>query len=157
MKRYTTGSNEGCFKMKNITLPKSFAKKKNVLNENIVCNNHDIITNHQVVLSGKDDDNNNDADIDIITKSRPKTKKPDLYKVVLLNDDYTPMDFVISVLEHFFNKGSEDATQIMLEVHRKGVGIAGVYTYEVAETKVEQVTNFSRQHEHPLQCTMEKE
>jgi len=93
----------------------------------------------------------------LITKTRPKTKKPSLYKVLLLNDDYTPMEFVVHVLERFFNKGREDATRIMLHVHHKGVGICGVFTYEVAETKVAQVMDFSRQHQHPLQCTMEKE
>lgn len=93
----------------------------------------------------------------IVTKTRPKTKKPSLYKVLLLNDDYTPMEFVVYVLERFFNKGPEEATRIMLHVHQKGVGICGVYTYEVAETKVTQVMSFARQHQHPLQCTMEKE
>jgi ATP-dependent Clp protease adaptor protein ClpS len=93
----------------------------------------------------------------IITRTATKTKKPSLYKVLLLNDDYTPMEFVVHVLERFFNKGREDATQIMLHVHQKGVGICGVYTYEVAETKVTQVLDFARQHQHPLQCTMEKE
>jgi ATP-dependent Clp protease adaptor protein ClpS len=93
----------------------------------------------------------------IVTKTRPKTKKPSLYKVLLLNDDYTPMEFVVHVLERFFNKGREEATRIMLHVHHKGVGICGVFTYEVAETKVAQVMDFSRQHQHPLQCTMEKE
>lgn len=93
----------------------------------------------------------------VVTKTRVKTKKPSLYKVLLLNDDYTPMEFVVLVLQRFFNKGQEDATQIMLHVHHKGVGICGVYTYEVAETKVTQVMDFSRQHGHPLQCTMEKE
>ncbi len=93
----------------------------------------------------------------IVTKTRPKTKKPSLYKVLLLNDDYTPMEFVVLVLQRFFSKGQEDATRIMLHVHQKGVGICGVYTYEVAETKVTQVMDFSRQHSHPLQCTMEKE
>ena len=93
----------------------------------------------------------------LITKTRPKTKKPSLYKVLLLNDDYTPMEFVVHVLERFFNKGREEATRIMLHVHQKGVGICGVYTYEIAETKVAQVMDFSRQHQHPLQCTMEKE
>jgi ATP-dependent Clp protease adaptor protein ClpS len=98
-----------------------------------------------------------DTGTHIITKTRPKTKRPSLYKVLLLNDDYTPMDFVVLVLERFFNKPPEEATRIMLHVHQKGVGICGVYTYEVAETKVAQVTSFARQHEHPLQCTMEKE
>ena len=94
---------------------------------------------------------------DVITKTRPKTKKPSLYKVLLLNDDYTPMEFVIFVLERFFAKGREEATRIMLHVHHKGVGVCGVYTYEIAETKVAQVVDFARQHQHPLQCTMEKE
>ena len=93
----------------------------------------------------------------IITKTKPQTKRPNLYRVLLLNDDYTPMEFVVHVLERFFNKSREDATRIMLHVHQKGVGICGVYTYEVAETKVAQVMDFSRQHQHPLQCTMEKE
>ncbi|ADP69632.1 ATP-dependent Clp protease adaptor protein ClpS [Rhodomicrobium vannielii ATCC 17100] len=92
-----------------------------------------------------------------VTKTRPKTKRPSLYKVLLLNDDYTPMEFVVYVLERFFNKPHEEATLIMMHVHQKGVGICGVYTYEVAETKVTQVMNFARQHQHPLQCTMEKE
>ena len=93
----------------------------------------------------------------IVTKTRPKTKKPSLYKVLILNDDYTPMEFVVHVLEKFFNKGREQAVEIMLHVHRKGVGICGVFTFEVAETKVAQVIEFSRRHQHPLQCTMEKE
>jgi ATP-dependent Clp protease adaptor protein ClpS len=93
----------------------------------------------------------------LITKTRPKTKKPSLYKVLLLNDDYTPMEFVVLVLERFFNKGREEATRIMLHVHQKGVGVCGVYTYEIAETKVAQVMDYSRQNQHPLQCTMEKE
>jgi len=93
----------------------------------------------------------------VVVKSKPKTKKPSMYKVLLLNDDYTPMEFVVHVLERFFNKSREDATRIMLHVHRRGVGICGVYTYEVAETKVTQVIDFARRHEHPLQCTLEKE
>ena len=93
----------------------------------------------------------------LVTKTRPKTKKPSLYKVLLLNDDYTPMEFVVHVLEKYFSKGRDEAHRIMLHVHHKGVGICGVYTYEVAETKVTQVMDFSRQHGHPLQCTMEKE
>lgn len=101
--------------------------------------------------------NEGDGKTGIITKTRPKTKRPNLYKVLILNDDYTPMEFVVLVLERFFNKGREEATSIMLHVHHKGVGICGVYTYEVAETKVTQVMDFSRQHQHPLQCTMEKE
>ena len=93
----------------------------------------------------------------LVTKTRPKTKKPSLYKVLLLNDDYTPMEFVVHVLERYFSKGREDATRIMLHVHQKGVGICGVFTYEVAETKVTQVMDFARQNGHPLQCTLEKE
>ncbi len=98
-----------------------------------------------------------DSKTGIVTKARPKTKKPSLYKVLLLNDDYTPMEFVVHVLEKFFNKNREEATDIMLTVHRKGVGICGVFTYEVAEAKVTMVMDFSRQHGHPLQCTLEKE
>ncbi len=93
----------------------------------------------------------------VATKTRPKTKKPTMYKVLLLNDDYTPMEFVVYVLERFFQKNREEATRIMLHVHHKGVGICGVYTYEVAETKVTQVVDFARQNQHPLQCTMEKD
>ncbi len=93
----------------------------------------------------------------VITKPKQKTKKPSLYKVLLLNDDYTPMEFVVQVLERFFRLSHEDATRIMLHVHRLGVGICGVYTYEVAETKVSQVVDFARENQHPLQCTMEKE
>lgn len=93
----------------------------------------------------------------LVTKVRPKTKKPSLYKVLMLNDDYTPMEFVVHVLERFFNKAREDAEVIMMQVHRQGVGICGVYTYEVAETKVAQVIAFAQRHQHPLQCTLEKE
>ena len=93
----------------------------------------------------------------VATRTRPKTKRPSLYKVLLLNDDYTPMEFVVLILESFFNKARDEAVQIMLHVHRHGVGICGVFTYEVAETKVAQVIEFSRRHQHPLQCTMEKE
>jgi len=93
----------------------------------------------------------------VVVKTRPKTKKPSMYKVLMLNDDYTPMEFVVHVLERFFNKSREEATQVMLHVHRRGVGLCGVYTYEIAETKVTQVMDFARQHQHPLQCTLEKE
>ncbi len=115
-------------------------------------------------MTDKRDDNGNSnggdggaAGTGIVTKTRPKTKKPSLYKVLLLNDDYTPMEFVVLILERFFNKGREEAVEIMLHVHRHGVGICGVFTYEVAETKVAQVIEFARRHQHPLQCTMEKE
>lgn len=93
----------------------------------------------------------------VVTKTRPKTKKPSLYKVLLLNDDYTPMEFVIHILQRFFNKDINEATEIMLHVHQNGVGVCGVFTFEVAETKVTQVIDLARQHQHPLQCTMEKE
>jgi ATP-dependent Clp protease adaptor protein ClpS len=93
----------------------------------------------------------------VALKAKPKTKKPSLYKVLLMNDDFTPMDFVITVLQKFFYKTIEEATAIMLKVHTTGIGVCGVYTYEVAETKVSQVMDFGRQHQHPLQCTMEKE
>jgi ATP-dependent Clp protease adaptor protein ClpS len=93
----------------------------------------------------------------LLEKPRSKTKKPPLYKVLLLNDDYTPMDFVVHVLQTFFNKGREEATRIMLTVHYHGVGLCGVYPHEVAETKVDQVMSLARAHGHPLQCIMEKE
>jgi ATP-dependent Clp protease adaptor protein ClpS len=93
----------------------------------------------------------------VVTKSRDKTQRPSMYKVLLLNDDYTPMEFVVHVLERFFGKSQEDATRIMLHVHNHGVGVCGVFTYEVAETKVSQVIDFARQNQHPLQCTMEKD
>ncbi len=93
----------------------------------------------------------------LLLKPKPKTKKPSMYKVVLLNDDYTPMEFVVHVLERFFGKNKQEATDIMLHVHRRGVGVCGIFTYEVAETKVAQVMDFARSQEQPLQCTMEKE
>lgn len=93
----------------------------------------------------------------VVVKTRSKVKRPSMYRVLMLNDDYTPMEFVVHVLERFFNKNREEATRIMLHVHRRGVGICGVFTYEVAETKVTQVMDFARQHQHPLQCTLEKE
>jgi ATP-dependent Clp protease adaptor protein ClpS len=92
----------------------------------------------------------------VITKTKPQTKRPNLYRVLLLNDDYTPMEFVVHVLERFFNKDRETATRIMLHVHHHGIGECGVFTYEVAETKVTQVMDFARKHQHPLQCVMEK-
>ena len=92
----------------------------------------------------------------VVVKTRPKTKKPSMYKVLMLNDDYTPMEFVVSVLKKYFNKGPEEATRIMLHVHQHGVGECGVFTYEIAETKVTQVMDHARKHQHPLQCIMEK-
>ncbi len=102
-------------------------------------------------------DNGEDGGLVIATKTRVRTKKPSMYRVLILNDDYTPMEFVVLILERFFNKSREQATRIMLHVHQKGVGVCGVYTYEVAETKVAQVMDLARRNEHPLQCTMEKE
>ena len=92
----------------------------------------------------------------VITRTRAQTKRPNMYRVLLLNDDYTPMEFVISILQAFFNKDAQEATQIMLQVHHNGVGECGVYTYEVAETKVSQVMDHARKNQHPLQCIMEK-
>ncbi len=92
----------------------------------------------------------------VITRPKTLTKRPSMYRVLLLNDDYTPMEFVIEVLRIYFNKGSDDAQRIMLHVHHHGVGECGVFTYEVAETKVTQVMDFARKHQHPLQCIMEK-
>ena len=92
----------------------------------------------------------------LLLDTKPKTKKPSMYNVILLNDDYTPMEFVVQVVEKFFNKKQEEATQIMLHVHKKGVGICGTYTYEVAESKCKPVLDFAKKNEHPLQCTMEK-
>jgi ATP-dependent Clp protease adaptor protein ClpS len=93
----------------------------------------------------------------VLTKTRPKTKRPPLYKVMLLNDDYTPMEFVVHVLERFFGLTHAQSFEIMLTVHKKGLAVVGVFSFEVAETKVAQVMDFARRHQHPLQCTMEKE
>lgn len=92
-----------------------------------------------------------------IQEAEPKLQKPRLYKVILLNDDYTPMEFVVRVLERFFHKNREEATHIMLHVHQKGLGICGVFTRDVAETKVRQVMLYAAENQHPLQCTMEPE
>ena len=105
----------------------------------------------------KQGDQEGGAGTAIVTRTQPKTQKPSLYRVLILNDDYTPMEFVVFVIENFFNKSREDATRIMLHVHQNGVGVCGVYTYEVAETKVAQVVDAARRHQHPLQCTMEKD
>ncbi|MBV2144613.1 ATP-dependent Clp protease adapter ClpS [Falsochrobactrum sp. TDYN1] len=109
-----------------------------------------------VMQSKTDGGNGPDSGTVVVTRTQPKTKKPSLYRVLLLNDDYTPMEFVIHVLQRFFQKNLEDATRIMLHVHNHGVGECGVFTYEVAETKVSQVMDFARQNQHPLQCVMEK-
>jgi ATP-dependent Clp protease adaptor protein ClpS len=105
--------------------------------------------------SGSPEDGYGDAGV--ATKTRPKTKRPPLYKVMLLNDDYTPMEFVVHVLERFFGMTHAQSFEVMLTVHKKGVAVVGVFSHEIAETKVGQVMDFARQNQHPLQCTMEKE
>lgn len=104
-----------------------------------------------------DQDDGHDNDTGVITKTRAKTAKPPLYKVLILNDDYTPMEFVVHVLERFFGLSHSQASELMLTVHKKGLAVVGVFSFEVAETKVAQVMDFARRHQHPLQCTMEKE
>ncbi|MDJ0979233.1 MAG: ATP-dependent Clp protease adapter ClpS [Erythrobacter sp.] len=103
-----------------------------------------------------DQDQGSDSEVGIATKTRAKPKKPSQYKVLMLNDDYTPMEFVVMVLKRFFSMDLEQATRVMLHVHQKGVGVCGIFPYEVAETKVNQVMDFARQNQHPLQCTLEK-
>ncbi len=110
--------------------------------------------------SRRDEGTGNDNDegrAGALTLTRTRTKKPSMYKVLMLNDDYTPMEFVVDVLQHIFQKTREEATKIMLHVHQKGVGVCGIYTYEVAETKVTQTVDYARKNQHPLQCTLEKE
>ncbi|MDK3016981.1 ATP-dependent Clp protease adapter ClpS [Pseudodonghicola flavimaris] len=107
-----------------------------------------------LMMTDKQDD---EDETSILLKTRPKTKRPPLYKVLLLNDDYTPMEFVVHVLERFFNMTHAQAFEVMLTVHKKGVAVVGVFSHEIAETKVGQVMDFARRHQHPLQCTMEKE
>ena len=110
-------------------------------------------------MASDEDENGNDGDGDtsLLTKTKPKTDKPPLYKGRLLNDDYTPMEFVVHVLERFFGLNHAQACELMLTVHKKGLAVVGVFSFEVAETKVAQVMDFARRHQHPLQCTMEKE
>lgn len=114
----------------------------------------------EVTLSNGDDKRRNDEDdrdAGVATKTRPKTKKPSLYRVLLLNDDYTPQDFVVSVVQAIFNKSAEEAWEITMHVHNHGVGECGVFPFEVAETKVTLVLDAARKHQHPLQCVMEKQ
>jgi len=103
---------------------------------------------------GPEDD---DGDSSVVVETRNRTKRPPLYKVMLLNDDYTPMEFVVHVLERFFGMNHAQAFEIMLTVHKKGLAVVGVFSHEIAETKVTQVMDFARRHQHPLQCTMERE
>jgi ATP-dependent Clp protease adaptor protein ClpS len=98
-----------------------------------------------------------DDDTGVILKTRPKTERPPMYKVLLLNDDYTPMEFVVMVLERYFGLTHDQSMELMLTVHKKGVAVAGVFTHQIAETKVAQVMDAARKHGHPLQCTMEKD
>jgi ATP-dependent Clp protease adaptor protein ClpS len=104
-----------------------------------------------------DDKPDEEGESNVITKTKPKTQRPPMYKVLMLNDDYTPMEFVVHVLERFFGVSHAQAVEIMLTVHKKGVAVVGVFSYEIAETKVAQVMDFARRNQHPLQCTMEKE
>lgn len=112
---------------------------------------------------GPPDDGNGDGasgggnSTGLATRTRTRTKKPSLYKVLMLNDDYTPMEFVVMILQRFFKMDVEQATQVMLHVHQRGVGVCGVFTLEIAETKVTQVLDCARAHQHPLQCTIEAE
>ncbi len=101
-------------------------------------------------------DGEGDGQVGLATKTRAKPKKPSQYKVLMMNDDYTPMEFVVLVLKRFFRMDLEQATQVMLHVHQRGVGVCGIFPYEVAETKVNQVMDFARENQHPLQCTLEK-
>jgi ATP-dependent Clp protease adaptor protein ClpS len=111
-----------------------------------------------VLAAGDDDARTGDTDdqVGVATKTRARTKKPKQYKVLMLNDDYTPMEFVVMVLKRFFRMDLEQATRVMLHVHQKGVGVCGVFPYEVAETKVNQVMDYARANQHPLQCTLEE-
>ena len=109
-----------------------------------------------IAASGGDGEPGNENEVGIATKAKARPKKPSQYKVLMLNDDYTPMEFVVMVLKRFFAMDLEQATRVMLHVHQKGVGVCGIFPYEVAETKVNQVMDFARQNQHPLQCTLEK-
>ena len=110
------------------------------------------------IMSNDPDDDSGigDSDTGVATRTRPRTKKPSNYKVLMLNDDYTPMEFVVLVLQRFFSMSIVDASRVMLQVHQQGIAICGVFSYEVAETKVSQVIDFARENQHPLQCTLDK-
>jgi len=117
------------------------------------------MTDMRILMAGNEPDRGDGLDeyeTGVATRTRPKTKKPSNYKVLMLNDDYTPMEFVVLVLQKLFSMSIEDATRVMLHVHQRGVGVCGVFSYEVAETKVTQVMDYARQNQHPLQCTLEK-
>ena len=110
-----------------------------------------------VRAAGRDEDGDTGDQVGVATKTRAKPKKPSQYKVLMLNDDYTPMEFVVHVLERFFGTSHQQALEIMMTVHRKGLAVVGVFSFEIAETKVTQVMDYARRNQHPLQCTMEKE
>lgn len=120
-----------------------------------ICPEPSPLTLFPIILAHKPGDD--DGQISLLTKTKTKTERPPLYKVMLLNDDYTPMEFVVHVLERFFGLTHAQSFEIMLAVHKKGLAVVGVFSFEVAETKVAQVMDFARRHQHPLQCTMEKE
>ena len=115
---------------------------------------HSMLADFYMMSGGDADD---DTDVGIKVETKPKTKRPPMYKVLILNDDFTPMEFVVMVLERFFGMTHAQAFDLMLTVHKKGVAVVGVYSHEIAETKVAQVMDFAQRHQHPLQCTMEKE
>jgi len=115
------------------------------------------VAHHPIFMSGGDEPFGNGTGADVAVKTRSRTQRPPLYKVMLLNDDFTPMEFVVMVLERFFGMNHAQAFEIMLTVHKKGLAVVGVFAYEIAETKVTQVMEMARQYQHPLQCTMEKE
>ena len=138
---------------------KSYNKKAINLTIQIRINlNHKYLIKKMPPLAmSKDDEDKKDIDGNIKLATKPKTKTPPLYRVLMMNDDYTPMEFVIEVLEKFFQKNREEATQIMLHIHQRGVGVCGIYAYDLAETKAMQVMNYARKYEHPLQVQLEKE
>lgn len=113
-----------------------------------------MMSNVKMMADRKDED---DGDIGLALDVKPKTKRPPMYKVMILNDDFTPMEFVVLVLERFFGMSHAQSFELMLTVHKKGLAVVGVYSHEIAETKVAQVMDFAQRHQHPLQCTMEKE
>ena len=116
-----------------------------------------MINDRNIAMAEDEDGGGGGTDAGLLTKTRTKTERPKLYKVLLLNDDYTPMEFVVHILERFFGMTHAEAFEIMLTVHKKGVAVVGVFSHEIAETKVTQVMDFAQKHEHPLQCTMERE
>jgi len=120
---------------------------------------HAISVGRMVIMSDENDDDGDDRELGegVITQTDVKPKRPQLYKVLMLNDDYTPMEFVVHVLQRYFRMTMEEATQVMLHVHQKGVGVCGIFPFDVAETKVNQVMDLAKKHQHPLQCTLEKE